>query len=86
LQEGLNLVRSAEMHAGPTLNAELKALGDNLERASDAERTAILLDAGTSELMNKADWRPFRLRSTASAVDAERKEAAFASWYQIFPR
>lgn len=36
--------------------------------------------------MNKADRRPFRLRSTASAVDAERKEAAFASWYQIFPR
>ncbi|NKL03913.1 alpha-1,4-glucan--maltose-1-phosphate maltosyltransferase [Rhizobium leguminosarum] len=86
LQEGIKLVRSAEMHAGDTLRAELKALLANLESASDAERTAILLDAGTSELMNKADRRPFRLRSTASAVDAERKEAAFASWYQIFPR
>ncbi|MCH4549657.1 alpha-1,4-glucan--maltose-1-phosphate maltosyltransferase [Rhizobium changzhiense] len=86
LQEGLNLVRSAETHADAALGADLKALVNRLESASDAERTAILLDAGTLELMNKADKRPFRLRSTASAVDAERKEAAFASWYQIFPR
>lgn len=64
----------------------MQALIDNLEKASDPERTAILLAPETSELMNSVDRRPFRLRSTASAVDAERKEAAFASWYQIFPR
>ncbi|MEF3130607.1 alpha-1,4-glucan--maltose-1-phosphate maltosyltransferase [Rhizobium sp. 268] len=86
LQEGLNLVHAAQAGAPAALGPELHALSDSLESASDAERTAILLDPQTSELMNKADRRPFRLRSTASAVDAERKEAAFASWYQIFPR
>lgn len=86
LQEGLNIVRSAETQASSALGVELKALADRLEQAPDAERTAILLDPKISELMNKADRRPFRLRSVASAVDAERKAAAFASWYQIFPR
>ncbi|ANK88847.1 MULTISPECIES: alpha-1,4-glucan--maltose-1-phosphate maltosyltransferase [unclassified Rhizobium] len=86
LQEGLNLVRAAKAEAPPALGADLQVLIDSLENASDAERTAILLDPETSELMNKADRRPFRLRSTTSAVDAERKSAAFASWYQIFPR
>ncbi|OWV81978.1 alpha-amylase [Rhizobium sp. R634] len=86
LQEGLNLVRAAKAEAPAALSAGLQALIDNLEKASDPERTAILLDPETSELMNRADRRPFRLRSMTSAVDAERKEAAFASWYQIFPR
>ncbi|ULR47171.1 alpha-1,4-glucan--maltose-1-phosphate maltosyltransferase [Rhizobium sp. K102] len=86
LQEGLNLVRAAKAQAPAALGADLQALIDNLEKASDPERTAILLAPETSELMNRADRRPFRLRSTTSAVDAERKEAAFASWYQIFPR
>ncbi|SCB61119.1 alpha-1,4-glucan:maltose-1-phosphate maltosyltransferase [Rhizobium aethiopicum] len=86
LQEGLNLVRVAKAEAPAALGADLQALIDSLENAPDAERTAILLDPETSELMTRADRRPFRLRSTASAVDAERKSAAFASWYQIFPR
>ncbi|WP_434713890.1 alpha-1,4-glucan--maltose-1-phosphate maltosyltransferase (plasmid) [Rhizobium sp. YTUHZ045] len=86
LQEGLDLVRAAKAEAQAALSAELQALIDSLENASDAERTAILLDPETAELMKRADKRPFRLRSTASAVDAERKSAAFASWYQIFPR
>ncbi|AGS26307.1 alpha-1,4-glucan--maltose-1-phosphate maltosyltransferase [Rhizobium etli] len=86
LQEGLNLVRAAKTEAPPAVGADLQALIDSLENASDAERTAILLDPETAELMNKADRRPFRLRSTTSAIDAERKSAAFASWYQIFPR
>lgn len=86
LQEGLDLVHTAKAEAPAALGAELQALIDSLENASDAERTAILLDPETAELMNRADKRPFRLRSTTSSVDAERKSAAFASWYQIFPR
>ncbi|EJZ18863.1 alpha amylase [Rhizobium sp. Pop5] len=86
LQEGLNLVLAAKAEGPAALGADLQDLVDNLESASDGERTAILLDPRTSELMNKADRRPFRLRSSVSAVDAERKAAAFASWYQIFPR
>ncbi|MBB3135514.1 starch synthase (maltosyl-transferring) [Rhizobium pisi] len=86
LQEGLNLVRAAKAEAPAALGVQLQAIIDSLENGSDSERTAILLDPATSALMNRADRRPFRLRSSASAVDAERKAAAFASWYQIFPR
>jgi starch synthase (maltosyl-transferring) len=86
LQEGLNLVRAAKAEAPAALGAQLQAIIDSLENGSDSERTAILLDPATSALMNRADRRPFRLRSSASAVDSERKAAAFASWYQIFPR
>ncbi len=36
--------------------------------------------------MRAADDRPFRLRSPAQTVDAERLQARFASWYELFPR
>ncbi|MGY5811323.1 maltotransferase domain-containing protein [Rhizobium sp. LEGMi198b] len=86
IQEGMNLIRAALAEAQGTLRAELQALFQKLEFSSQAERTSILLNAHTSDLMARADKRPFRVRSEASAVDAERKCAAYASWYQIFPR
>ncbi|MBB5575987.1 alpha-1,4-glucan--maltose-1-phosphate maltosyltransferase [Rhizobium paranaense] len=87
IEEGMNLVRAALAETRETaVRAELQALFERLEFSSQAERTAILLNAHTLELMARADKRPFRVRSEASAVDAERKAAAFASWYQIFPR
>ncbi|MDK4742357.1 DUF3416 domain-containing protein [Rhizobium sp. CNPSo 3464] len=86
IQEGMNLIRAALAEAQGTLRAELQALFQKLEFSSQAERTSILLNAHTSDLMARADKRPFRVRSEASAVEAERKCAAYASWYQIFPR
>nr|WP_210202062.1 1,4-alpha-glucan branching protein GlgB [Rhizobium chutanense] len=65
LQEGLNLVRSAETHADAALRTELKALADSLERASDAERTAILLDGETM----KGRSRQARLEGAMSVYE-----------------
>jgi starch synthase (maltosyl-transferring) len=87
IQEGINLVLDALDHAGDTaLKTQLKALFDTLTAEQDPRRTSILLEPETAELMARADRRPHRTRSQAIPVDAERAGAAFASWYQIFPR
>ncbi|MBT9370937.1 maltotransferase domain-containing protein [Rhizobium sp. CSW-27] len=86
LQEGLNLIRATlDGDAGDTA-AALRDLLTRLEQAPEAERIALLLSPETYALMAKADRRPHRVRSKAIPLDAERREAAFASWYQIFPR
>ena len=70
-------------------SAEVKiGLKDALARLKGADhRTAgdILLEPALAELMQAADDRPFRLRSAVQLVDAERLQARFASWYELFP-
>lgn len=86
LQEGLNLIRATLDGTSGETAAALEDLLTRLEQASEAERIALLLSPETYALMAKADRRPHRVRSKAIPLDAERREAAFASWYQIFPR
>jgi starch synthase (maltosyl-transferring) len=68
--------------AGPPLSPVAQAFdaGDN------ATRVALLLSADVAAAMAKADRRPFAVRSAVFPVDADRAEARFASWYEIFPR
>ncbi len=85
LQEGAALVKLAgrgkkairEMLA-PTLRAIDK--GDQ-----DARREA-LLASGTRAAMAMADPRPRKVTTAPLPVQAERGGAAFASWYEVFPR
>lgn len=86
IQEGINLVVDALDYAEGQIKTQLKILFDRLTAASDVHRTEILLAAETAALMASADRRPHRLRSQIIPLDAERPAAAFASWYQIFPR
>jgi starch synthase (maltosyl-transferring) len=86
LQEGLALVKAAVGRNSGETATRLQALADRLSGADDAARVQILLDADTAALMKQADSRPFKVRSRAYPVDAERQAAGFASWYQIFPR
>lgn len=86
IQEGINLVLDALDYADGQIKSRLKALFDELAETQDARRTEILLATETAELMAAADRRPYRLRSQVIPLDAERSAAAFASWYQIFPR
>ncbi|MFB9948377.1 maltotransferase domain-containing protein [Rhizobium puerariae] len=86
IQEGINLVLDALDHAQGGLRTQLKVLFDTLTARQDPQRTETLLAPETAELMAEADRRPHRVRSRAIPVDAERTAAAFASWYQIFPR
>jgi starch synthase (maltosyl-transferring) len=52
----------------------------------DEERAALLLASDIADLMDVADDRPHRIRSAVQSIDAERIEARFSSWYELFPR
>ncbi|WP_137156763.1 putative maltokinase [Rhizobium sp. FKL33] len=86
LQEGAALIRKAEEQAEDPLKSRLRAFIERLAQAESSERVALLLSDNAFRLMAEADARPFRTRSAVIPLDAERREAAFASWYQIFPR
>lgn len=86
IQEGLLLIDRALEQNDSSLKDQLQTLRSRLDQASETERTALLLAPETSALMARADARPHRVRSNPMPVEVERKGAAFASWYQIFPR
>lgn len=82
LEEGARLVAAAAKRAG----GPLASLADRLATADGAMRLSLLLDPGTAAMMRAADDRPFAAMSAEHPVDAERREARFASWYELFPR
>jgi starch synthase (maltosyl-transferring) len=82
LEEGTRLVAAAAERAG----GALAALAQRLATAEGATRLSLLLDPGTEALMHAADDRPFAATSAEHPVEAERREARFASWYELFPR
>ena len=83
LAEGEALVREAASRtAGAALRDSLAALAG----LDEAGRTRALLAPGLAELMRAADGRPFLVQTPPIPVDAERKLASYASWYEIFPR
>jgi starch synthase (maltosyl-transferring) len=90
LIEGEALVRrAAAANTGKVEAASRAKLMDILEALDHGgadEKTKVLLSPHLSELMSEADERQFRTRAKLSFVDAERREAGFASWYQVFPR
>ncbi|OLP62472.1 alpha-amylase [Xaviernesmea oryzae] len=90
LMEGEALVERAVADPAPGMEPvardELAALLTELRSLDERRRIELLLSARASRLMDLADRRPFRVRSAPYPVDAERRHAAFASWYQIFPR
>lgn len=90
VMEGEELVCKAAQDPAETLGNEdksaLVALAIQLQESTASEKTSLLLSTKLSELMSKADRRPFFASSDIFAVESERREAAFASWYQVFPR
>lgn len=85
--EGRALVEAAMTGAEPTLQTQLQVMLDRLDAApSPSESAEVLLSDELLELMNAADDRPHLLRSAPQRVDAERLQARFSSWYELFPR
>ncbi len=82
LEEGRLLLARAACRAG----GALAELAQNLAEAGMAERLHCLLAPDTARLMAAADDRPFRTSSVELPVEAERRAAAFAAWYELFPR
>ena len=77
INEGLKLLREL---AGPAMIAPV------LHGQTD-ERLELLLSAAVQEVVASSDHRRFRVWHTPDILlDADRPQAAFASWYELFPR
>jgi starch synthase (maltosyl-transferring) len=86
IQEAQLLIEDARKKASGSVAGGLSAIQRGFEGLSDQDRAALLMAPETIELMRRADSRRFRGRSKTFRVDADRIEARFASWYELFPR
>ncbi|HTZ36989.1 MAG TPA: maltotransferase domain-containing protein, partial [Stellaceae bacterium] len=87
LEEGrLSVVEAAGL-ADPAAAPGLRDLADRLASADAAERRRLLLAPSTAAAMTASRVRPHASRHPAEfPVEAERRAAGYASWYELFPR
>ena len=87
LTEGrLHLEHAAERSAGP-LREQLLGVARRLRKGLPAAtQVECLLATDTRVLMAQADPRAYLSRSPEFPLEVERERAAFASWYELFPR
>ncbi len=86
LADGRRLVESAVKRAKGSFRNSLKALASGLATLSPEQQVAMLLAPEAVEAMRRIDERKFRSRSAPFAFSVDRKQAVFASWYEVFPR
>ncbi|MBV8897345.1 MAG: DUF3416 domain-containing protein, partial [Acidobacteriaceae bacterium] len=87
LKEGEAILLRALDHADGEVKARVKTIAQRIKTANDPDRLAILLAEETAEIYAAADTRTFKRRlDKPITVDAEPKNAQFASWYELFPR
>ena len=87
LREGLALLAQAAERADGKIRAGLRDAVRTLTDADDATRLTAFLSPDLAALMATADDRPRAATLPHPVrVEAERSAAAFAAWYEIFPR
>ncbi len=87
LEEGRLLVEEVVARADRSVAADIALLAGRLRKADVEERRRLLLTPATGMLMAAARVRPHLHRHPVEyPVEAERRAAAFASWYELFPR
>ena len=87
LDEGEAILRKALAGARGEPAVRLKAIADRLKNPDDPARLTMLLGEETAEVYAAADTRAFKIRlDPPIAIDSERRNAEFASWYELFPR
>ncbi|CAJ0686709.1 Alpha-1,4-glucan:maltose-1-phosphate maltosyltransferase [Ralstonia mannitolilytica] len=88
LEEGARLVAQAAEHAPADAPVgALHKLAQLLADADPAHRLKLLLDPPTAHVMAQAShYRPFYVETAPYPLEVERGGAAFASWYELFPR
>ncbi len=86
LREGTAIMRHAAATGRRSAKPKLTELLERLEAAAEDERRALLLSAEAVALVRQAGARNFAVTSHKVNLDAERAAAAFANWYEIFPR
>ncbi|MFD2189648.1 alpha-1,4-glucan--maltose-1-phosphate maltosyltransferase [Pistricoccus aurantiacus] len=88
LEEGRRLLVAACERSEAELREALEAVHERFQAmGSPSERVALMLARETAHLMAEADARPHLARSEMSyPLEVDRREAEFASWYELFPR
>ena len=86
IQEGLSLIARAAAGNDGKAEAGLSDLVGGLRSADEEAIRTTLLSPTVVDQMRRSDIRRFPATSGNVVLDAERKAAAFASWYEIFPR
>jgi starch synthase (maltosyl-transferring) len=82
IDEAMALLAAAGKHNGP-----IAALCATLEGAEPEERLRLITKPETAARMRVGAARPFLVRLEPELpLEAERPAAAFANWYEIFPR
>jgi starch synthase (maltosyl-transferring) len=85
LEEGRLLVEAMAKAAPGALDAVTGGFKSRKGRKA-TDRLALLMDGATAAAVARADTRPGQNVSAEMPVNADRRAAEFASWYELFPR
>ena len=78
IEEGCHMIEAS---------ADRAYIATRIRSLDAAQQIALLLSEDTAHVMHAADDQPFATELTpAIPLDADRPQAAFASWYEMFPR
>ncbi len=87
LAEGRGMLEAAAQRAEGPQHGALAALLEQMRAADDAARVELLLSDAALAAMRAVDPHDFVIRHTPPLwLDLDRPQAAFASWYELFPR
>ncbi len=86
LQEGRTQVLQAAERSAGSLSEQLAALHHELAGLLETEQVALFLHPYSAQLMAEVDHHAYLSLSPEYPLDVERERAAFASWYELFPR
>ncbi|WP_150302759.1 alpha-1,4-glucan--maltose-1-phosphate maltosyltransferase [Pseudomonas saliphila] len=87
LEEGEQLLREVKSHASSDLAAVLDGVLQQLAEVTEVDdKVTIMLAPQTVDAVIASEAHPHKVRSEAYPVEVDRREAEFASWYELFPR
>lgn len=85
--EGIECVRQIAAQApSARVRKDIERLAQHAESQAPALAYATLSSPSAHDAVAAARYRPFLATSPVVALDVEPVEAAFASWYELFPR
>ena len=81
------MIKAAVARAPTCQRGALPAIAERMQSLDAAAQVALLLAEDTAAAMHALDDRPFAAEhAPAVRLDADRPQAGFASWYEMFPR
>lgn len=86
LEEGRLLVEKRANAASGSRAKALRSLSAAVGKAQGEQRVSLLLADATVELMSATDPRERSTTTDTFVIEVDRREAIFASWYELFPR